>query len=229
MTATIAEDLAAPWGGALLQFIADPLINAAPEALPVLPIVGSTAKALTFPALRGRLGRALCDGSPEAIRSLQKLTQHPNTRLALFPAQQALALMAFATAWSLASAIGKLIRQADVRRARDSLGDEAFSFAVNRAQMMPPINAALATAIGLNDPSLEMDRIAELRPGAALFGLALGPLPKAAMQRLSLRQPVSTWSVVCTHAREDESGSAAVIAIRRILRDRGMPCSTWLN
>jgi hypothetical protein len=225
VTDSLAAELAAPWGGALLRLIADPLEDADPAMLPTLPVVGSTAQALASSVLRGRLARALCDASPEAIAALREAMAQPRARLGLIPVDHAIELMAFGTAWVLGSQLGKLIRLADVHRARDALGDAAWDFAIHRAPTMPGITAALAAAIGFADSDTELDRLHELRPGGALFGLAAGPLPKMVLQRLRLRRPAANWAVACDHARSDPAGEAAFLALRRILRDRAMPWS----
>ena len=86
MTPGFAAELAAPWGGALLRLIADPLEGADPAALPLLPGGVSAARALASPGLRGRLGRAVCDVSPEAIAALRAVAADKRARLALVPA-----------------------------------------------------------------------------------------------------------------------------------------------
>jgi hypothetical protein len=195
----------------------------------MLPGGASAARALVSPALRGRLARAICDVSPTAIAALVEVATLPRARLAFIPANEATDLMALGTAWSLAPQIGTLIRPRDVRRVREALGEAAWDFAVGRATTIPAVTADLAAAIGLADPMVELDRVAELRPGAALFGLAAGPLPQAALDRLRMRRPAAAWSVACAHARFDRVGDAAFAALRRILRDRAPTWSSWLN
>lgn len=227
--AGLAAQIATPWGGALLRLIADPLEAADPAALPAALPGGAAARLLATPALRGRLARAVCDMSPDAVQALIGLPEAPRARLALVPAAEAAALMALGTAWALAPQIGTLIRLAEVRRAREALGEAAYTFAMRRAPMMPGIAPPLAAAIGLDDPMGELARLEGLRPGAALFGLAAGPLPEAALARLRLRRPAAAWAAAAAHARPDPQADAAFAALRRLLRDSAPPWSSWLS
>ena len=224
-----ARELRAPWGGALLRLIADPLEHADPEALPGFPAALPLPRALATPALRGRLGRALCDTSPAALATLRETAQVPRARLALVPAAEAVGAMALATSWMLAPQIGTLIRPAELRAVRAALGEEAYAFALRRATMLPPASATLAAALGLVDPAAEIAGIAALRPGAALFGLAAGALPEPLLARLRLRRPAASWAIACAHCRTDPAGDAALAALRRLLRDRAPSWSSWLS
>lgn len=213
--------LAEPWSGPLLRLLADPAAELDPAAVPGWPAWAPLDRATASPRQRGRLGHWLAPTPPDAVREIAEACTLPRVRLALLPAEEAVGVMALAVAWLDAPALGGLLRRADVAAARAALGDAALAFATGRARLMPRPAGPLAAALPAGGAPLDV--------GAALFGLALGPVPGALLARLRLRRPADAWGVAAAHCRADPAGAAALTAIRRLVREAAPAWSSLLT
>jgi hypothetical protein len=220
-----ADWLRQPWAGAALRCILDPLAGTTPPPPQGWPASVPMAAVLADTALRARLARRLLP--EEATRPLlAACTASPRARLALVPAEQAVEAMARAAAWIDAPHIAGLLRRAEVEAVRAALGEAAHGFALRGAALLPRPDAALAAAVSALP-------VADPLRGAALFGLAAGPLPPALLSRLALRAPAPLWAEVARRAADGTVPlplrEAAFAALRRLLREAAPTWLTWLN
>lgn len=224
MIAACPAWLDAPWGGALLRFLADGANGADLAVLPGWPDGISADAALADPALRGALGRWLLPTSEADVAAVAAACDRPRVRLALAPISDLKALIALAAAWISAPALRRLLQRAEVDAARSLLGDQAWQFALNRARLLPHPTTDLLQVVGGEAVSKDL-----LRSGAAMLGLAIGAVPGPMLARLGLRRPAALWAQVCTSCHADAQGETAFAALRRLLREDAPPWSSWLH
>lgn len=220
------EWLDAPWAKAVMCCIADPaadldfrIAHGWPEWMPL-------AVAETDPYIRVKLGRWLLRTQNDEPSSIISAAAARRSRLAFVPTPDAVRLMRLAGAWVGASGLRGLIRTRDIAEVRATLGEEAVAFA-SEAALLPRPTPELMSAIGAFDaPSVPS---ALVHCGAAMFGLAIGGIPRTLRTRLGLRRPAPIWAAAVETCRDTNIGEDAFNAMRRLIRKRVPAWSHWFN
>lgn len=231
---TIARELAAtsdvwldkPWAGAMMRCIVDPAADLDPSMAKDWPEWMPLGPARTDPFIRAKLGHWLLNDQNEAASAIIPAAKAPRVRLAFLPISDAVRLMSLAAAWIGAPSIVGRVRRTDVVAARTALGEDAFAFAF-QAALLPRPTVGLMSAIDALEPPSQPAAL--LRCGAAMFGRAIGCIPRMLQARLRLRRPASIWTAVADACLDDGTGEDAFAAMRRLIRTRMPAWSHWFN
>lgn len=219
--------LETPWAGAMMRCIADPAASLDEAALADDWQVWSLLRqAQADPFARLKLGKWLLSGQQQDVPAIIAASDMPRIRLAFLPTRDAVCLVHFAAAWLGMPGLVSLLRTKDIVNVRTTLGEDAYAFAFD-ATLQPRPSSKLVLAVGASDQPSEPAAL--LRCGAALFGLAMGPIPEGLQARLRLRNPGAVWLPAAESCCAADAGQDAFQAILRIIRMRLPTWSHWFN